>query len=145
MKTGLKVAIGIGSLALVGGVTYYFIFRKPKTETPDAKTETKDSAGSDVFSERFYDNDWIQGYTNTAAEKGIAYLVPSPTKFKIGDKIKVVQDAGAKIPEYSGTFNVGIVVRNKKTIDGVSYDSVGTDAKYLGDTPKNGGQITLIK
>lgn len=141
MNTGLKVAIGIGSLALVGGVTYYFMFRKPKS----GLSETVGGRNLDEFSELFYDNDWIQGYTNTAAEKGIAYLVPSPTKFKIGDKIKVVQDAGAKIPEYSGTFNVGIVVRNKKTIDGVSYDSVGTDAKYLGDTPKNGGQITLIK
>jgi hypothetical protein len=141
MKTGLKVAIGIGSLALVGGLTYYFVFRKSTT----GLGETVGGKSLDEFSERFYDNDWIDGFTNTGADKGIAYLVPSPTKFKIGDKIKVVQDAGATIPEYSGTFTVGIVSRNKKTINGVSYDSIGTDAKYLGNTPKNGGLITLIK
>lgn len=145
MNTGLKIAIGIGSVALIGGVTYYFMFRKPKTETPEPKDETKSSEGSDVFTERFYDNDWIEGFTNTAAEKGIGYLVPSPTKFKAGDKIKVVQDAGAKIPEYSGTFTIGAIARNKKTINGLFYDSIGTDAKYLGDTPLNGGTITLIK
>lgn len=141
MNTGTKIAIGAAAFLSVAGITYYFIFRKPKS----GLSEPVGGRSLDEFTETFYDNDWIDGFTNTAADKGIGYLVPSPTKFKIGDKIKVVQDAGATIPEYSGTFTVGIISSNKKTINGVSYDSIGTDAKYLGNTPKNGGRITLIK
>jgi hypothetical protein len=146
MNTGTKIAIGIGALGLVGGLTYYFVFKK-KDDLDSSKdsNEKKDDDSRSVFSEGFYDNDWIEGFTNTATGKGIGYLVPSPTKFKVGDKIKVTQDVGATIPEYSGNFNVMYIAGMKKLINGVLYDSIGTDAKYLGNTPKNGGTITLIK
>jgi hypothetical protein len=94
--------------------------------------------------ETFYDNDWIEGFTNTGPGNGIAYLVPSATKFKRGDIIKVSQFEGALIPGYDGTWVVQNIVTAKKVINGIVYDSIGTDAPYLGSTPVNGGIITWI-
>lgn len=124
MNTGIKVAIGLGALGLVGGLTYYFVFRKPK------------SVSSLKEAEIFYDNDWV------ADKKGIGFLVPTITKFEIGDTIKVKQYAGAKYSGYDGIWNVENITIGKKTIDGKVYDSIETNAPYLGDTPVNGGVIT---
>ena len=131
MNTGLKVAIGLGALGLVGGLTYYFVFRKPKS----GSNELVDPSDYGKLEEIFYDNDWV------ADKKGIGFLVPTITKLQIGDTIKVKQYAGAKNEGYNGIWNIENITIGKKTINGKVYDSIETNAPYLGDTPVNGGRI----
>lgn len=125
MKTSVKIGIGIGSFIALGGLTYYFVFRKPKTDSKE------------IFTERFYDNDWVDGGE-------IGFLVPNPTKFKVGDKVRVVQDAGYAVSNYNGDWTVKNIKKVYKTINGTIFDSVETNCPYVKDTPVNGGTITLI-
>jgi hypothetical protein len=127
MTTGTKIAIGSAAFLVLGGLTYYFVFIKPKSE----------SAPEGVFSEIFYDNDWVDGGE-------IGFLVQSPTKFQFGDTVKVKQFKGASVPQYDGTWTVKNIVFGKKKINGITYDAVQTNAAYVKDTPVNGGTITKL-
>lgn len=131
MKTGVKIAIGLGSLIALGGLTYYFVFRKSTTGLQEAVG----GENLDEFSERFVDNDWVDGGE-------IAFLVANPTKFKVGDKVKVVQDKGALVPQYNGTWRVKNIVSKKKILKGAVLDAIETNCPYIKDTPPNGGLIT---
>jgi len=88
--------------------------------------------------EYFYDNahaTWNFNY--------VAFLVPAyPTGFKVGALIRVKQNAGALVPAYDGVWTIKDLTR--VTVNGVIYDSVGTDCPVVSDTPVNGGIITNV-
>lgn len=94
------------------------------------------------FVERFYDNDWVDLLPTGPS---VGFLVPSSTKFQIGDTVYVSQDPGAFQPAYTGTWEVINIVENKKDINGISHDAVQTNCPYVTNTPVNGGTITWIQ
>lgn len=89
------------------------------------------------FEERFIDNDWVDGGE-------LAFLVPSATKFRVGNTVKVVQDEGAAIAAYDGIWKVKKIVRNKKQESGSFYDAIQTNCPYIGNTLPTPGTITLF-
>jgi len=84
------------------------------------------------YSARFFDNFW----SDTTNISRLGFVFDKPHNFKVGDRVKIAQDAGAVFPAYDGTYTILEVNKRQGTL---SPYNIVTDGWFLGNTPPNGG------
>ena len=88
------------------------------------------------YSAKFFDNFWRDAAPGSPNLGNVGFVFANPHNFKVGDRVSISQDSGAVFPEYDGTHT--IVEANVRQGTLSPYNIV-TDAKFLGNTPPNGG------
>lgn len=92
------------------------------------------------YSAKFFDNFWRDSPAGSPNLGALGFLFTEPHNFKVGDRVSISQDAGAVFPEYDGTHTIVDVNVRQGTL---SPYNIVTDARFLGNTPANGGTAKI--